>query len=51
MRDEYRPKIDAHLESLRDLARGAGMDYHLLVTDQPLDSALRQYLSIRQRRN
>src|SRR6204780_3073570 len=49
MREEYRPKIDAHIEQLRDLARGAGMDYHLLVTDRPLDGALREYLSIRQR--
>jgi len=31
--------------------RGAGMDYHLLVTDQPLDGALREYLAIRQGRN
>jgi len=36
---------------LRDRARGAGMDYHLLVTDQPLDGALREYLAIRQGRN
>ena len=36
---------------LRDRARGAGMDYYLLVTDRPLDGALREYLSIRQGRN
>src|SRR6267154_2172341 len=51
VRDEYRKKFDAHVEALRDKARGAGMDYHLLVTDRPLDEALREYLSIRQRRN
>ncbi len=51
MGEEYRNKIDAHIEQLRDLARGAGMDYYLLVTDRPLDGALREYLSIRQRRN
>ena len=45
---EYTKKIDAHLESLRDGARGAGMDYFLLVTDRPLDGALREYLAIRQ---
>jgi uncharacterized protein (DUF58 family) len=50
-RDNYRKKIAAHLAALRDRARGAGMDYHLLVTDQPLDGALREYLSIRQGRN
>jgi uncharacterized protein (DUF58 family) len=51
VRDEYRKKFDAHVEALRDKTRGAGMDYHLLVTDQPLDNALREYLTIRQGRN
>jgi uncharacterized protein (DUF58 family) len=50
-RDTYRGKIDAHIEALRHSARSAGMDYHLLVTDRPLDGALREYLAIRQRRN
>ena len=49
-RDEYRPKMQAHIEALRDRARGAGMDYALLVTDRPLDYALREYLTIRQGR-
>jgi uncharacterized protein (DUF58 family) len=47
----YRAKIDAHVDRLRSLARGAGMDYHLLVTDQSLDRALREYLSLRQAGN
>ena len=47
-RTEYSRKIDAHLEQLRNRTRGAGMDYHLLMTDQPLDSTLREYLAIRQ---
>lgn len=47
-RTEYRRKMDSHIERLRERARGAGMDYFLLVTDQPLDEALREYLSIRQ---
>jgi uncharacterized protein (DUF58 family) len=47
-RNEYRRKIDAHLEQLRERTRAAGMDYHLLVTDQPLDATLREYLAIRQ---
>ena len=51
MRDEYRRRFDAHIEALRDKTRGAGMDYHLLVTDRPLDDALREYLSIRQGRD
>jgi uncharacterized protein (DUF58 family) len=51
VRDEYRKKFDAHVEALRDKTRGAGMDYHLLVTDRPLDDSLREYLSIRQGRD
>jgi uncharacterized protein (DUF58 family) len=51
VRDEYRKKFDAHLEALRDKTRAAGMDYHLLVTDRPLDDSLREYLSIRQGRD
>ena len=49
--NEYRHKMDAHIHSLRDRARAAGMDYFLLVTDRPLDGALREYLTIRQGRN
>jgi uncharacterized protein (DUF58 family) len=47
----YRAKMEAHIEQLRSLTRGAGMDYRLLVTDQPLDEALREYLSLRQAGN
>src|ERR1700676_1471957 len=43
-REAYRKKMDAHLEQLRDRTKAAGMDYHLLVTDQPLDLVLREYL-------
>jgi uncharacterized protein (DUF58 family) len=50
-RDTYREKIDAHITALRQSARSAGMDYHLLVTNRPLDGTLREYLAIRQRRN
>jgi hypothetical protein len=47
----YRAKMAAHIEQLRLRTRGAGMDYRLLVTDQPLDEALREYLSLRQAGN
>jgi len=50
-RDTYRTRIEGHISALRDSARSAGMDYHLLVTDRPLDGALREYLTIRQGRN
>ncbi|MDQ1452909.1 MAG: hypothetical protein QOK38_2775 [Acidobacteriaceae bacterium] len=47
----YRVKMEAHIEQLRSRTRGAGMDYRLLLTDQPLDEALREYLSLRQAGN
>jgi hypothetical protein len=47
---EYKHKIDGHVEALRAKAKGAGMDYFLMVTDRPLDAGLREYLSIRQGR-
>jgi uncharacterized protein (DUF58 family) len=50
-RDNYRAKMEHHIAALGQSAHAAGMDYHLLVTDRPLDAALREYLSIRQGRN
>ncbi len=50
-RTAYRARIDAHIESLRSRVRAAGMDYELLITDRPLDSALRSYLALRKERN
>jgi uncharacterized protein (DUF58 family) len=50
-RETYRRKMDGHIEQLRDRSRAAGMGYHLLVTDQPLDRVLREYLAIRQGEN
>jgi uncharacterized protein (DUF58 family) len=44
----YRTKMDNHLEQMRDRTRAAGMGYHLLETNKPLDRALTEYLSLRQ---
>jgi uncharacterized protein (DUF58 family) len=44
---EYREKIAAHLADLRDRTQAAGMGYYLLMTDRPLDAALREYLTLR----
>lgn len=49
-RTEYRQKIDAHVEQLRDKTRAAGMEYQLMNTARPLDEGLREYLTIRQGR-
>src|SRR5271169_387571 len=48
---EYREKIETHLTDLRDRAQAAGMGYCLLMTDRPLDDALREYLTLRGGRN
>jgi uncharacterized protein (DUF58 family) len=50
-RTGYRAKIESHIERLRSRTRAAGMDYQLLVTDEPLDAALRSYLALRKERN
>jgi len=47
VKGEYRRKMDAHLEQMRDKTKAAGLDYHLLVTDKPLDAALSEYLFLR----
>jgi uncharacterized protein (DUF58 family) len=46
-RNEYRRKIDSHVEALGAKARGAGMDYFLMDTSRPLDEGLREYLAVR----
>jgi uncharacterized protein (DUF58 family) len=48
---EYREKIEAHLADLRSRTQAAGMGYCLLMTDRPLDAALREYLTLRGGRN
>jgi len=48
---DYRARLQAHLDELRERAQGAGLDYFLLPTDRPLDLALREYLTLRQGRN
>ena len=49
-RNEYRHKIDAHIEALSSKARGNGMDYFLMNTSRPLDEGLREYLAVRKGR-
>jgi len=44
----YRAKMDRYLQELRDRTYAAGMSYHLLTTDKPLDRAMTEYLTLRQ---
>jgi uncharacterized protein (DUF58 family) len=47
VKGEYRRRMDGHLQQMRERTRAAGLDYHLLVTDKPLDAALSEYLFLR----
>jgi uncharacterized protein (DUF58 family) len=49
-RNEYRSKINHHMAELSDKAAASGLEYVFMDTSKPLDSALRNYLAIRQRR-
>ncbi len=49
-RNEYRRKIDSHIENLKHKSRGAGLDYFLMNTARPLDEGLREYLAVRKGR-
>jgi uncharacterized protein (DUF58 family) len=49
-REEYRRKIDAHIEGLSSASRSAGLDYFLMDTGRPLDEGLREYLAVRKGR-
>ena len=50
MKTEYAARVDAHIAGMKDQAQRAGIDYFLLDTSKPLDSALRDYLLVRQGR-
>jgi uncharacterized protein (DUF58 family) len=48
VKNQYRAKMDNHLQQMKDRAQSAGLGYHLLTTDKPLDRALTEYLTLRQ---
>lgn len=50
LRGAYRQRVKQHLETIQAESRRSGLDYMLLSSDKPLDSALREYLTIRQGR-
>ena len=49
-REEYAPKIDAHIEALKKKAAASNIDYFLLRTDRPLDDAMLEYFLVRKGR-
>jgi len=44
VRDRYRRRVAAFCDAWRQRATGAGIDYQMLVTDEPPADALRRYL-------
>jgi hypothetical protein len=49
LRGPYRERFAAHLEKMKNVAARCRADHAVLVTDEPLDRALRRYLMFRQR--
>ena len=49
MRTTYKERINAHLRKMQQVAAKSRADHVLLVTDEPLDKALRRYMMFRQR--
>lgn len=50
MRSRYRERIDAHVDALKQAAVGIGADHTLVNIAAPLNEALKDYLTFRQRR-
>ncbi|HTS49814.1 MAG TPA: DUF58 domain-containing protein [Bryobacteraceae bacterium] len=49
-REEYSPRIDAHIAALKKKAAASNIDYFLLRTDRPLDDAMLEYFLVRKGR-
>jgi uncharacterized protein (DUF58 family) len=49
LRGGYRTRFDEHLARIKNVAAKHRADHILVATDEPLDKALRQYLTFRQR--
>jgi hypothetical protein len=47
LRTTYRERFDAHLARMREVAARHRSDHAVLVTDEPLDRALREYMMFR----
>lgn len=50
MKQEYPERVQAHIEAIRQAARGINADHILVDTGEPLDRALHSYLTFREKR-
>ena len=48
-RRDYQRRLEAHLEQIRGVCEGLGIDYRQAVTDQPLEASLGEFLRSRAR--
>lgn len=49
IRQAYREAMAEHLEALKTISRAAGIDYHRITNDQPLDQVLIRFLGWREK--
>lgn len=49
VKKDYQTKLTAHLDGIKKELTGRNIDYRLLITDEPVDQALRDYLRARNR--
>jgi uncharacterized protein (DUF58 family) len=50
VRSRYRERLEAHARAIRDACQRLGISWHRVLTDQPLEHALFQFLRDRSRR-
>lgn len=48
-RESYLEKLNAHLEAVKGICERNGIDYRLVITDEPLDQVLFDFVSMREK--
>jgi uncharacterized protein (DUF58 family) len=51
VRNDYRERLEAHIAGLGEMARSLGIGFHLVSSDQPVETGLRLFLQNRRRRD
>ncbi len=47
---DYKRRLHRHLDTIKSICQGLGIDYHLFATDRPFDAALVEFLQHRTQR-
>ena len=48
-RERYMEKLQAHLDAVQEICERNGIDYRMVVTDEPLDHVLFDFVSMREK--